>query len=220
MTTEYEQAILDAGIRQSDPYPYGWGGYDYYDAVKRAGGFAAVPDWRSRFDRHAFVSRFAWAIPGEGALAAIAEHAPILEVGAGSGYWAHELTKRGVDIVATDPSPAPCEPGETQGYRFERAWHAVVKMEGLTALRKFPGRALLFVWPCYARPWSGKVLAKFRGSTVLYVGEGPSGCTGDDRFHKLLGAQFQCVRDVPIPQWSGMHDRLRIYRRCVGSEAP
>lgn len=211
--TDYEQAIVAAGIRETDRYFYGSGGYDYFGAIERAGGFGAVPDWRTRFDRRAFVSRFAWAIPGEGALSAIVEHGPVLEVGAGSGYWAHELAKRGVDIVATDPSPAPCEPGASQGYRFEKAWHPVVKMEGLTALRKFPGRALLFVWPCYARAWSGKVLARFRGSTVLYVGEGVGGCTGDSRFHALLAARFECIREVPIPQWSGIHDRLWIYRR-------
>ncbi len=214
--SEYEQAILDAGIREDCRFPYGSGGYDYFAAIEREGGFGACPNWKTTLHRDAFVKRFAWAIPGEGALAAIAAHAPILEVGAGSGYWAYELAKRGVDIVATDPEPGPTQPAPDadHGYVFEKAWHPVVRMDGLAALKAHPGRTLLLVWPCYSRPWSGEVLAAYGGDVVLFVGEAVGGCTGDEQFHALLGERFDEERDVPIPQWWGIHDRLFVYRRA------
>jgi hypothetical protein len=36
------------------------------------------------------------------ALAAIARYAPIVEMGAGTGYWARCLRERGIDAVAYD----------------------------------------------------------------------------------------------------------------------
>jgi len=51
--------------------------------------------------------KYAWAIPNEKALMAISEFAPIIEMGAGAGYWARLLRDRGVEIEAYD-----CDVGE------------------------------------------------------------------------------------------------------------
>ena len=48
---------------------------------------------------------YAFAAPNEAAMAALADLAPILEVGAGVGYWAHLLRERDVTVVATDELP-------------------------------------------------------------------------------------------------------------------
>lgn len=48
---------------------------------------------------------YAFAAPNEQALAALAGLAPVLEVGAGVGYWTHLLRDRGVTVVATDELP-------------------------------------------------------------------------------------------------------------------
>lgn len=48
---------------------------------------------------------YAFAAPNERALAALAALGPVLEVGAGVGYWAHLLRERGVSVVATDQLP-------------------------------------------------------------------------------------------------------------------
>merc|ERR1719359_185892 len=47
-------------------------------------------------------SAYAYSVPTERALATLAKHAPLLEVGAGTGYWAHLLEAQGVEIVAAD----------------------------------------------------------------------------------------------------------------------
>uniref|UniRef100_A0AAV1UJU6 Uncharacterized protein n=1 Tax=Peronospora matthiolae TaxID=2874970 RepID=A0AAV1UJU6_9STRA len=46
--------------------------------------------------------RYSWAIPDERALQIIKHYGPIVEMGAGSGYWARLLQDRGVDVVAYD----------------------------------------------------------------------------------------------------------------------
>ena len=48
---------------------------------------------------------YAFAAPNEAALSALEALAPLLEVGAGVGYWAKLLQDCGVDIVATDAMP-------------------------------------------------------------------------------------------------------------------
>ena len=58
---------------------------------------------------------YSWGIPADEALTVIENVSPagIVEVGAGTGYWAMLLKKRGVDIVAYDRTPV-------QGQLWER----------------------------------------------------------------------------------------------------
>lgn len=48
---------------------------------------------------------YAFAAPNSRALQALAELSPILEVGAGVGYWALLLKQAGVSVLATDELP-------------------------------------------------------------------------------------------------------------------
>ena len=47
---------------------------------------------------------YAWAIPDERALRICEAFSPIVEIGAGAGYWARLLRDRGVDVAAYDKS--------------------------------------------------------------------------------------------------------------------
>jgi hypothetical protein len=51
------------------------------------------------------VQRYAFAVPTREALETISQYAPIVELGAGTGYWAWLLRRRGVDCVAYDLAP-------------------------------------------------------------------------------------------------------------------
>ena len=46
-----------------------------------------------------------FGVPGEEALEACARYAPLVEVGAGTGYWAAVLRARGVEVEAFDLHP-------------------------------------------------------------------------------------------------------------------
>ena len=60
-------------------------------------------NWPKHLDeRPALVQRFSWALPSDDALDAIARYAPIVEMGAGGGYWAHLMRQRGIDVLAYD----------------------------------------------------------------------------------------------------------------------
>lgn len=186
---------------------------------------------------------YSWAVPDDAALDAIAEHSPagVVEIGAGGGYWAGLLRARGVDVIAYDPDPVagyPHQGGARPGQNAETRWSNVswsdVLLADHHAAAHHPDRALLLVWPSYDEPWTDQVLDLYEGGTVIYVGEA-GGCTGTGRMHTLLGeepycwhgdvgeecncgtdaARFEQVADVEIPQWAGLHDRLRVYRRIA-----
>ena len=57
-----------------------------------------------------------FAIPTEAALEAIAEHAPLIECGAGTGYWSALLQQRGIDVIAYDSHPVAL--GSTTNHFF------------------------------------------------------------------------------------------------------
>src|SRR5260370_14176020 len=60
----------------------------------------------SAHDRRAWcVRRYAFAVQTDAALATLARYAPIVELGAGTGYWTFLLRRRGVDCVAYDLAP-------------------------------------------------------------------------------------------------------------------
>lgn len=161
---------------------------------------------RSRARRHA-TRRYAWAVPSEGALARIAERGPIVEVGAGRGYWAALLRLRGVDVVATD------------AHWYPPTWTDVAIMDAAEAAAAHPDRALLLIWPPYNQDTAHRALCAYRGSTVIYIGEGYGGCTGDDAFHEALEREWRAVDGCSVPQWSGLHDHLTVYARSTPPSA-
>ena len=191
--------------------------------------------------------RWSWAIPTRHAIATIVNHSPngVVEIGAGTGYWARLLGDAGCPVAAYDINP----PGGT-GPRADgdKAWHArqeafyPVAYGMSTSVQRHPDRTLLLCWPCYSDPMAYHALRQYEGDTLVYVGEGPGGCTGDDRFHKLLGGdpcwhyddatgesvdvdpdceacaltvEWRLVAEVSLPQWAGLHDRLFVYERMA-----
>lgn len=159
--------------------------------------------------RHRLCLQFAFAIPCPEALDAIAAWGPIVEMGAGTGYWAHLLRKRGVDVIAYDRAP-----GTSKGnhFKFTHAWTEVTKGHP-PVLRAHADRTLMLCWPDYDSGFASNCLRSYRGRRLIYIGEGTGGCTGDDRFHRTLDRDWTEVRTVRIPQWPSVHDMLCLYER-------
>ncbi|KAL1510181.1 hypothetical protein AB1Y20_006511 [Prymnesium parvum] len=138
------------------------------------------------------------AVPSTAALKAIAKVAPIVEMGAGSGYWAAMLQERGVDVVAFDAEPP--EEGKANNEFATRQFTAVrrgdssVFSDSAFAGERLHERALLLVWPNQdpteeddptQDPWELECLQESTrailmntrdyyaagGETVIYVGE-------------------------------------------------
>jgi hypothetical protein len=45
---------------------------------------------------------------------------------------------------------------------------------------------------------------------IIYVGDDE--CCANEEFFKLLGADFDAIKEVEIPRWCGMHDYLKVWR--------
>lgn len=184
-------------------------------------------DLYDREARRRYVREYAWAIPSEEALAAIAEvsRAGVVEVGAGGGYWAQLLRERGVRVEAFDLEPIPgsdLPPATPDTNEFiARTWGGVRKAPASIA-GDYPGCTLMLCWPKYEDSMAREALESYRGDTLVFIGELTNSWNGtpnvaDDEFFELLRSEWEMVREVAIPQWGvpydGMEDTLSIWRR-------
>lgn len=153
------------------------------------------------------IREFGFAIPCAEAMDAIAAFSPVLEVGAGTGYWSAILKKRGVDVIASDIGD--------NAYTFSTGSVMPVEIiDALSAVRKWPDRNVLMVWPTYEDSWAAQCAQAMRPGRVLaLVSEGHGGCVADDALFDTLDRQFEHEQTVMIPVWEGMHDQLTIHRK-------
>ena len=157
--------------------------------------------------RHELVTEYSWAIPTEEALDAIERHASagVVEIGAGTGYWARFLRARGMFVQAYDLEPH--DNPQAQG-----RW-SPVEIGGPEKAALWPKCALMLCWPPYDTPMALRSLVAYSGDTFIYIGEADGGCNGDKNFHKLVEKRWEEVEYVSLPQWPGIHDGLTVYKR-------
>jgi len=184
--------------------------YNRFDGRRYGSGLGRYAD-----NRNAAVEQWAWAVPSSEAIDAIAKlQKPVIEIGAGRGYWAAMLEQAGVDIVAFDINPptghkvnmSHVEPGLF--FNVQEGTHE--------AVLQHQDRALMLCWPYYDLPAAYDSIEAYEGDTVIYVGEpkvGSSGCTGCEKFHESLRRDWEFVESVSIPRWDSIRDGLDIYRR-------
>lgn len=173
-------------------------------------------EFRATFEaRIEATSAYAYGIPTTPILEVIAKFSPIVEIGAGRGYWAALLTKLKADVVAYDiipPGNEPDQPGNAyfqQGPLFFDVQHG-----GPEKVQIHRNRALFLCWPPYNTTMATECLQRYKGKTVLYVGEWKA-CTANEEFHDILERDYHSLNiDHPhLPQWFGIHDELFIYQR-------
>jgi len=192
---------------------------EYFDRFLALTGEHAYSGWqpvdammeavKARFE---MVLDYAWAVPDDRALGELASVGPIVEVGAGGGYWAALLRARGVDVLAYDCAPVGSGRPNAQ---VRRSWSEVERAPASIS-RRHPDRALFLCWPPYSEPMAHVALFGYLqrgGKTLAYVGEGSEGCTGDQKFHDLIEERMEEVSTHALPRWPGIHDRLTIYTR-------
>jgi hypothetical protein len=175
-------------------------------------GLARILDLSER--RRELASKFSWAIPTEQALSVLAKHAPLVECGAGMGYWSALLRARRVDAIAYDLSP-PGGDAQNEYHRGERGpWIEVRAASAAAAARRHRERALFLCWPPYDDDASSyAALRAYRGEVAIHVGERDEGATGSVRFHRELRLNWTLIEEVDLPHWPGLRDRLMVYRR-------
>jgi hypothetical protein len=156
---------------------------------------------------------FAFAVPNDAALAALARRAPIVEMGAGGGYWASLLRQMNVDVLAFDRDPIQIP------YAVSSVWTDVaVTTDPHQTIREHAGRTLFLCWPDDDSPFARDCLATYQdagGQTLVYVGEPRGGCTAADAFFDLLAAHWREAEHVPLPTWPRFRDSLRVFVRTA-----
>jgi hypothetical protein len=168
--------------------------------------------------RDHLASRYAWSIitPGDVAwMTGLLDGRSVVEIGAGSGYWAWQLEQAGVDVAAYDPHP----PADDNRF-CKHGMYTTVLQDDATAVRHHQDRALLMVWPPYGGEHARHALSLYTGDLLFYAGESHGGCTADDEFYGLLAAEWDEVSVSPHHvTWSGIHCQLAAYRRKAGGRA-
>jgi hypothetical protein len=163
--------------------------------------------------RHDLVSEYAWTITDPDTVAFVAKHCgpQVVDPLAGSGYWAWLLGQHGIDVAASDLKPGAND------------WHRhgvhlpVARQEGPHAVRLAGrDRTLLLSWPPYSMPVGAELVAAYQGDRIVYIGEGPYGCCGDEDMWELLEAGWTEVASHRPVQWYGLRDWVTVYERTAG----
>jgi hypothetical protein len=182
----------------------------------RAVGFSAGSERQDlRLARRAFVRRWGFSIPCAEAIAALRGLAPIVEIGAGSGYWTALLNAAGHDAIATDVEPAGGVVSE-----FSVGRHAALERLGAPeAVRRYPDRDVFCSWPSEGDDWALRAAVAIQpGRAFALIGDGRGGCVGTESLFDFLDAAFEMDTVVELPQFPRIYDRLSIYRRLAAAK--
>jgi hypothetical protein len=147
--------------------------------------------------RERLFERYAHAIPTNEALRALLALGPMLEVGAGGGYWARLLRDLKGDVVATDPVPA----ADNDWFLGRESW-THVDLSGLNAIADHPDRAVFVCWPNRPSGFMDDVLVAACDRVIALITNGLRG-ENDDLGDRLAGGWDQCgevmLPTTPIP---------------------
>src|SRR5262249_11415050 len=143
--------------------------------------------------RHDLWDKFGYAIPNDAAIDAIVamilKHGPIVEVGAGLGFWARLVRDRlgelGMDpkrvFSAYDEAPGRLwSPGKDRGSVLP--WTEVEQGDAAEVARKNARSTLMMIWPPENNPMGFEALKAYGdagGQHFIYVGETPREVMGD-----------------------------------------
>lgn len=96
--------------------------------------------------------------------------------------------------MAYDASPPPPS-SDSQWFARVTPWYPVARDDG-RVVTEHADRTLLLVWPTRDESWAARAAIDFHtagGRSLVYVGEGPGGPTGDDELHALRGHHDRCL---------------------------
>ena len=163
--------------------------------------------------RQYLIEAYAWAIPTPEVLHTLATLAPLVEIGAGTGYWAWQLQQIDVDIVPYD-AHAPIGPSDSGNL-----WHpgatswTHIEIADSVASAAHPDRTLFLCWPPYREAMAADAVRAYQGATVAYIGEAKGGMTADDSFFELLERSWVRRQIVRVLRWEGFDDQLEVWER-------
>ncbi|MGW4412848.1 hypothetical protein ACWEJ6_53360 [Nonomuraea sp. NPDC004702] len=143
---------------------------------------------------------YAYAIPSPESVAWVSGfcgHRRLVELGAGRGYWAAQLSRAGLQVEAYDLSP----PDASANVSFPTAagqvdvWHSINTLDKLARHVQMAGLVLFLCWPPgWGDSMASDALTLFEeagGERLIYIGELRGGKTGNDAFFNALAARWR-----------------------------
>lgn len=163
------------------------------------------------------LERYAWAIPDARALKILQHYSPLIEIGAGRGYWSRLLSDMdNVDIVAFDRTV------------YDRRWFDVQRGGPEVLSRSIADeRSLFLCYPDESNNLGLKCLRRYRGEVIVHVGElvttgtlsgypqAPFGRTTSSEFTVELLESFHCILSASIPRFPFSKDCITVWKRTM-----
>ncbi|SNY89159.1 hypothetical protein SAMN04244553_6162 [Nocardia amikacinitolerans] len=165
---------------------------------------------------------YAYAIPSPETLAwvdRVRDSRGLLEVGAGRGYWAGQLRRLGVDVLAYDSEPP--DQVDNVSFRGGAVWGHVGDLDELAAARAEgveSDRVLFLCWPPgWGDPMALEALESYEragGDRLIYIGEPRGGKTGTDAFFDKLATEWNLEdEDAQFVAWWNLQDHAQCWSR-------
>lgn len=185
-----------------------WGrGFENYRVAWRRGdyGLSQLDDHMKLFMlRDQWTEKFGFAIPCKELIEVCRKHAPILDVGAGTGYMTKLMRNAGIDVTGTD------------AFKFSYGWQCGIyddKQKTITAkaaIRAAKNRPTVFCsWPTYDHTWFRQALKAMNiGQRLIVVRES---ATADESAWAYLDKCFAEEETIQIPCWPHMHDCCEVW---------
>ncbi|KDO28971.1 hypothetical protein SPRG_20076 [Saprolegnia parasitica CBS 223.65] len=173
---------------------------------------------------------YAPAIPHPDALKAIAAHSPLIEIGAGLGYWSSLLLKQKADILpfdkqsklkwSTDMAPIDVDDDEVIETLdaivppFTKVYEGGAEVLELKPLK---GRTLLLCAPPQSS-LARDALRHYKGRYLIHIGEW-YGETGDRQFECDVMKHFTLLQRIALPNYTDTAHEVTIWdRKATSSE--
>ena len=157
----------------------------------------------------------AWGMPCEVTLACVTRHSPLIEWGAGTGYWSWLLEQMGVDIVAYDISP-PDRDGSLNKNRWHPCANCFARVHCCAdhKILSSTNRNLFICWPPKDRQMLLDALLSFGGCLFIHIGEeGNRSITGTPEARCFMEIAWREVERMKMIRWPGCKDYLTVHVR-------
>ena len=158
-------------------------------------------------------AKYAWACPDNRALKVLCHFSPLIEIGAGKGYWAHLVQQKGGDIIAFDKHAGE---GDKPWTSIEQGGPEVLLAPSMSE------KNLFLCFPDEEESIAIVCLENFTGEYIIHVGElmagdgtcgaspqAPWGRTSSAEFQIALASSFHCLYVARL------ETRLPFARDCI-----
>ncbi|WP_431963261.1 hypothetical protein [Nocardia sp. bgisy134] len=177
---------------------------------------------RLAFAQTVLQEAYAYAIPSPETLAWIGRvrnGRSLLEVGAGRGYWAGQLRRLDIEVLAYDSEPP--DQVDNVSFRGGAVWGHVGDLDELAAARTEGAESdcvLFLCWPPgWGDPMALEALESYEragGDRLIYIGEARGGKTGTDGFFDKLATEWNLEdEDTQFVTWWNLQDHAQCWSR-------